>query len=408
MWWVKVKKSVRHKWTTSAKFPGVRIAQHPTRKHGIKPDRIFSIRYQVGNQRFENTLGWTSEGWNEQRAALELAQLKEAYRLGQGEFALAEKRRKQKEKREAERRAKELEDKRHISINEFWEKHYWPLQTGKSKGSLVSENALFHNWLSPVVGEIPLIKLTPTDMEKVKARMLKHDRKPATIKYAFAVMSQMWTLAKRDDLVTSDSPTRKVTLPKRDNRRMRFLTYEESLLLLNELRKRSQQTHDMALLSLYCGLRFGEVAGLTWFDVNFKDETLLIRDTKNGNNRTAYITKPVREMLELRKTVILNYSPHNYVFPGRNNERMKSTSDLFARTASRLFNTGITDDRLKVCFHTLRHTYASWLVQKGVDLYSVKELMVHEDISMTQRYAHLAPHGLRKAAAVIAENFISD
>ena len=66
-----------------------------------------------------------------------------------------------------------------------------------------------------------------------------------------------------------------------------------------------------------------------------------------------------------------------------------------------MFNEGVEDARQRVSFHTLRHTFASWLVQRGVDLYKVKELMGHEDIKMTMRYAHLAPEGLRKAAAVI-------
>jgi site-specific recombinase XerD len=59
-----------------------------------------------------------------------------------------------------------------------------------------------------------------------------------------------------------------------------------------------------------------------------------------------------------------------------------------------MFNEGVEDTRQRVYFHTLRHTFASWLVQRGVDLYKVKELMGHEDIKMTMRYAHLAPEGL--------------
>jgi integrase len=69
-------------------------------------------------------------------------------------------------------------------------------------------------------------------------------------------------------------------------------------------------------------------------------------------------------------------------------------------------NDNVVDDRQKVVFHTLRHTFASWLVQAGTPIYTVANLMGHSTIAMTQRYAHLAPEGNR-AAAMKLNDFLS-
>jgi integrase len=61
-------------------------------------------------------------------------------------------------------------------------------------------------------------------------------------------------------------------------------------------------------------------------------------------------------------------------------------------------NDGITDRRQKLVPHSIRHTFASWLVQMGKPLYTVSKLMGHSSLKMTERYAHLAPETQRSAA----------
>ena len=60
-------------------------------------------------------------------------------------------------------------------------------------------------------------------------------------------------------------------------------------------------------------------------------------------------------------------------------------------------NDSVDDSRLKVVFHSCRHSFASWLVADGTDLFQVKELMGHKSIAMTARYSHLSPDTLRRA-----------
>ena len=133
-------------------------------------------------------------------------------------------------------------------------------------------------------------------------------------------------------------------------------------------------------------------------------ESLFIRDPKNKRNRYAFMTSTVKAMLEERSAG----SRNDLVFKARatNEDGTPKQIDRISKTFSRIvgnlkLNEGIDDLRQKLVFHSLRHTFASWLVQDGVDLYTVKELMGHEEISMTERYSHLSPTAMRNAVKTL-------
>jgi site-specific recombinase XerD len=136
-------------------------------------------------------------------------------------------------------------------------------------------------------------------------------------------------------------------------------------------------------------------SGLKWQDLNFQDDTTLIRNPKNGQTRVAFMTEAVKSMfleMELGKA-------GNFVFQNTGKkERIGEISDTFKRAVNKLkLNESIDDSRLKVVFHTCRHSFASWLVADGADLFTVRELLGHKSIAMTERYSHLSPGTLRKA-----------
>ncbi len=375
-------------------FPGVRYREHPTRKHGVQADKYFTLTYKFEGKTKTEALGWSSQGMTAKRALTFLVELKVNQRTGQGPRTLAEKR---KEREELEIKNKEelihLERNK-VTFADFWESNYWPAQESKTKGSKEAELALWRLWITPVFKGITFTAMAPIHIEKIKQRMLKAGKSPATIKYAFSVVSQVWNLARRDGFINEDCPTKKVVLPKKDNQRQRFLSPEEAKTLLTALEGRSLIAYQMSVISLYAGLRFGEVASLEWQDINFDDDTIFIRDPKSGRNRHAYILHEMRKVLQGHN----QGEAQGLVFKSRTGGKITRVSKVFGRVANALFNKQIADSRQRVCFHTLRHTFASWLVQKGTDLYSVKELMGHADFKMTTRYSHLAPEGLKAMA----------
>jgi integrase len=378
-----------------SKFPGVRFREHPTRKHGVKADRYFFIRYKLNGKDKEEGLGWASEGMTEQKAAARLAELKEAKRTGRGALTLAEVRQEARTQRELAEAEKTQKEKDAIDFSSVFEGPYLDhARRNKKPNSVVTEMGLFSKWISPIIGNVPLKDISPFHLERIKKAMADAGLAPRTQYYALCVVRQVFNFSRNHEICDCLSPTNRVKKPIVDNRRLRFLTLDEANLLLRHLAERSPNLHDMALLSLHSGLRAGEIFSLTWGDVDFHRGIITLKDTKSGRNRAAYMTSEVRKTLLARG----KGKPNDMVFPGRGGVKRSWVSNAFERAVKELgFNDDVNDSRQKVVFHTLRHTFASWMVEQGTDLYSVKELMGHSTISMTERYSHLSPELLKKA-----------
>ena len=394
------------------KLPGVRYRKHSSRKHGVKFDCCFSIRYKLNGKDKEEVVGWASEKVTELSAFEKLTTLRENIRLGVGPQTLAALNLANRAKKEEEAKALRLKEKESLTFAEFWHATYLPsAEATKTSQTMKTEKGRFYNWINGKIGDIPLQKLTMAQVEAVALYALKSGKSPTTARHILADISQVWNTAASHGLVGGESPVRRVKKPRQDNRRMRFLTQEEARRLLEALRERSLDVHDEALMALFCGLRAGEIYNLIWGDVDLGSGTIHIRDTKNKRDRHAFISQEVRTMLERRFS---GQTKNRFIFPSSQWKQRHWVSDTFSRTVDELGlnDTGemttdkngkqvpvkIQDRRQSFVFHSLRHTFASWLVQKGTPLYTVAELMGHTTLEMTKRYSHLAPDSLRKAA----------
>jgi len=385
----------------STKFKGVRAREHATRKHGIKPDLYFFIRYQFDGERKEEGLGWASEGWTAEKAALKLAELKNAAKLGQGESRLSEKREVKKKadqealakKREAERKA--------VKYQQYFEGRYLPDAEHKTSIALKPEESLHRNWILPAIGHVPVCDIGELHIKKVSLAMKKAGKAPRTIQYAHASIRMVINHAKKAGYFQEENPVKylaKSDKPKFDNRRLRFFSHAEAEVLLEILRKKSRDLHDMTLLSLHCGLRAGEIFSLTWQNVDLEHQQVTLVRTKASKDRVVPMTDTVYAMFADRG----KGGNNELVFPDRKGRRRKQISNAFEKTVEELgFNDDIVDRKDRLVFHSCRHTCASWLVMAGVALLTVKEILGHSTISMTERYAHLAPDGTKAAMSVM-------
>ena len=374
-------------------FQGVRYYEHPTRKHGVQKDKYFTIRFKLQGKDKEEGLGWATKGWTAAKAYDRLKELKENHRTGTGVQTLSEKREAEQERRDQEEKTRIKAEQEAITLTAFFNDAYLPIaKADKKPKSVIREIGLFNDYIKPIIGNLPMKDISAFHLERLKKDMAGKEQSPRSIEYALAVIRQIFNAAKRLKIFTGENPTASVKFPKPDNARMRFLTHEEAGRLLTALKTRSIETHDMTLLSLHCGLRQGEIISLQWADVDLAKGTLTIRDAKAGS-RFAFMTEQVKEMLQGRE----KGKPSDFVFPGRTG-KMNRISFTFRRVVEELkLNEGITDPRQKVCFHTCRHSYASWLVESGQDLYIVQKLLGHKTNQMTMRYSHVGENQFRQA-----------
>lgn len=214
---------------------------------------------------------------------------------------------------------------------------------------------------------------------------------PQTCAHCLSLLRRILNIANEYNLA-ENLHIPKFKLPSFDNKRIRFLSKEEAQLLLWTLAQRSILWHDISALALATGLRAKEIFNLRPYNFDRQNMLLYIIDTKTGKNRSVPINATGFSILKKQ-------NPKKYIFSDR---QIKQVSPIFRRAVDDCgLNPQGIDRRCKVVFHTLRHTFASWLVQDNVHLSIVSELLGHSDIRMTMRYAHLAPNQSYSAVSKI-------
>jgi integrase len=167
--------------------------------------------------------------------------------------------------------------------------------------------------------------------------------------------------------------------------RMRWLSEAEINSVLSSAQQLGYDVlYDAILISVDTGVRRGELLRIREGDI--RDGGLIV-DGKNHDWRSIPLTKRAASALENRAALVSRGRP---LFP--QNEWLRSPWERVKGLS------GLGDD---VVWHTLRHTFASRLVQRGVSLQVVQQLMGHKTIQMTMRYAKLAPQNLSDAISVL-------
>jgi integrase len=241
--------------------------------------------------------------------------------------------------------------------------------------------------------EAPLAEITASRISEYKTKRLAAVRKigegaaaverrltAAAVNRPLALLRHLFRLAHEDWEALDNVP--RIRLEKEPQGRLRWLTQDEITRLLDACAKsKNKELRAAVIVALNTGLRRGELLGLAWERVDLSRGVIRLELTKSGRRREV----PMNDD-SYRALVGLGPRAEGRVFKTR-----------YIQTA---YNNAVAAAKLDdVNFHTLRHTFASWAVMRGVTLKELQELLGHASLAMTMRYAHLAPEHLRTAVS---------
>ena len=235
-----------------------------------------------------------------------------------------------------------------------------------------------------------LRQITPMEIERFRASLLTKGMEKSTTNRYVALLKRMFNLA-IDEGYAETNPAKKVRLfSEADNLKERILSEEEELRLIENC---CDHMKDIVTFALNTGMRLGEILRLKWANVDMKTGMIRVEFTKSGKTRIVPMNQTLRTLLSgLRKR------GGEYVFtnPGSN--------DRF-REIKRSFKTGCRRAEIDgLRFHDLRHTFASRLVRNNIDIGTVRKLLGHSTLLVTQRYVHSDETMLRSAVGSLVRN----
>lgn len=214
-------------------------------------------------------------------------------------------------------------------------------------------------------------------------------RKVATIRSFYKYLTNKAKLLEANPVQDLDSPRLKKSLPK-------YLNLDESLDLLDHVDgKNASRDYCILTLFLNCGLRISELVGLNKTDVRGEQLRVL---GKGNKERMLYLNDACQRALEdwLIERDSLTLVDQNALFVTLQNRRRISTAAVHKLVKKHLAAAGL--DSSQYSSHKLRHTAATLMLQNGVDVRTLQEVLGHDHLNTTQIYTHVDSENMRTAA----------
>lgn len=306
-------------------------------------------------------------------------------------------------------RKKEVEEgllqSKDISIEDLM--HSWLFQIKKNElkpSSFQSYEGTFRNYVKN--SDIADIKVFNTKSIQIQEyyNKLGKTKSYSQIKKLHKLLKQFFIYSENEGYIIKN-PCNNLTIPNKQPKEK-----EDSIEYFNEEEIEKLKTafknnkfYNLILLALGTGLRQGELLALKWENVNLKDKYIEVKESvkkvyvfdSDGNKKLETIYQKPKSLTSIRKVDLPNKiidmlsnmdRSTVFVFEDENGNPY-SAKTLFGNWKKVLKNNNIPYKK----FHSLRHTYATMLLTKGVDLKTVQDLMGHSDITITQIYLHVLP-----------------
>ncbi|EAA0109426.1 site-specific integrase [Listeria monocytogenes] len=324
----------------------------------------------------------------------------------------------------------EIKDMRFIDFVEKWRINYAKREL---KGNTIDKYNLFlENWIIPYFERKKISKITTMQLLDYFHEVQKKGVGPSALEGHHRVIrslfkyATLWGITETDVSLSVKKPTYKVPEKNIYNRR-------EIEVLIDRIKILQKYQQLMIKLALYCGLRRGEVIGLTTKDMNYNKNTInvyraVIKSASEGikldetkNKRKRIVPAPaglMEEIKELAKEKQKNKDKLGLLWKGTKDLDGKTVILIFSHddgtpftpaSVTRMFNRFLekeeNNDLTKISFHDLRHSAASFLLEQGINVKVIQNILGHSDIKVTlNTYAHITEDGYSEAAKTF-DNF---
>ncbi|MBA9027618.1 site-specific integrase [Peribacillus huizhouensis] len=267
----------------------------------------------------------------------------------------------------------------------------------------------YRNVIKPKLGQLKVQQIAPIQIQKFINELVNDTSYSAnTIHLIFRIVSASLKKAKVLKLI-KQNPTDGITLPKIKKREMSIWSLKQVNHFISEASNVNRLTRCYIgfLISIFTGMRQGEILGMRWKDVDFETQTIFVRQTltqnaeiKSGAKNEASVrsihipSKLVDELRTYRKHVLQEKLTHGQSY--YDNDLVVCTragKPMIPRNFRKEFYNLVEKVGLpKIRFHDLRHTHATILIQQNVNVKLISERLGHSDIETTlNTYSHVLP-----------------